>query len=100
VGKAGIVSFELYTGICLTTEEKDGKPLSVQPSGDYPFHRLDLLGVGVVGVAWIGLLIIGSRRLPVGDFSQPSFGTSAFQVAELRSSPHQLILSRNSHSEL
>jgi hypothetical protein len=37
-----------------------------------------------------------SPRLPVGDFSQPLVGTSAFQGAKLSGSPHQLILSRNS----
>jgi hypothetical protein len=39
-------------------------------------------------------------RLPVGDFSQPLVGPGAFQVAELRGSPHQPTLSRNSQSVL
>jgi hypothetical protein len=33
-----------------------------------------------------------------GDFSQPSVGTSAFRVAVLRGSPHQLTSSRKSRS--
>jgi hypothetical protein len=47
-----------------------------------------------------GLLNISPPRLPVGDFSQPLVSTGAFQVAELRGSPHQLTLSRNSQSVL
>jgi hypothetical protein len=35
-----------------------------------------------------------------GDFSQPSVGISAFRVAEIRGSPHQLTSSRNSQSVL
>jgi hypothetical protein len=52
------------------------------------------------GAAKTGLLIISPPRLHVGVFSQPSVGTSAFQVSELRGSPHQLTLSRNSVSAL
>jgi hypothetical protein len=32
IGEAGRAPFELYPGICLTTEEKHGKPQSEQPS--------------------------------------------------------------------
>jgi hypothetical protein len=37
-----------------------------------------------LGTASTGLLSISAPRLPVGDFSQPLVGRSAFQVAELR----------------
>jgi hypothetical protein len=41
-----------------------------------------------LGAASTSMLSI-SARLPVGDFSQPLVGTSAFQVAEQGGSPHQ-----------
>jgi hypothetical protein len=44
----------------------------------------------VLGISSAGLLSISPPRLHVGDFSQPLVGTGAFQVAELRCSPHQL----------
>jgi hypothetical protein len=47
-----------------------------------------------------GLLSISPPRLPVRDFSQPLVGTTAFQVAELRGSLHQLTLKRKSLSVL
>jgi hypothetical protein len=47
-----------------------------------------------------GLLSISLPWLPVGDFSHPLVGKSAFQVAELRGSLHQLTLSLNSQSVL
>jgi hypothetical protein len=43
-----------------------------------------------LGTASDGLLIFSPPRPQVCDFSQPLIGTSAFQVAELRSSPHHL----------
>jgi hypothetical protein len=46
------------------------------------------------GAALTGTLSISSPRLPVGDFSQLLVGTRDFQVAEVRGSLHQLILSR------
>jgi hypothetical protein len=60
--------------------------------------RADL--AAFLGTASALLLNINPPRLPVGDFSQPLVGTGAFQVAELRGSPHQLTLSRNSVSAL
>jgi hypothetical protein len=54
----------------------------------------------LLGTASVGLLNISPPRLPVGDFSQPLVGKSASQVTELRGSPHQLTLSRNSQSVL
>jgi hypothetical protein len=48
------------------------------------------------GAASTGLLSIGPPQLNVGDFRQPLIGTTVFHVAELRGSPHQLTLSRNS----
>jgi hypothetical protein len=50
-----------------------------------------------LGAASTGLLSINHPRLVMGAFRQPLVGTSAFQVAKLRGSPHQLTLSRNSH---
>jgi hypothetical protein len=47
------------------------------------------------GAASTVLLSI-SPRLKVGDFRQPFIGTSAFHVAELRGSPHQLTFCRSS----
>jgi hypothetical protein len=41
------------------------------------------------GVTWTGLLSTIPRQLPMGDFSQPFVGTSAFIVAELRGTSHQ-----------
>jgi hypothetical protein len=46
----------------------------------------------VFGSSMTGLLSISPPRLPVRGLSQPSVGISAFQVAELRDSPHQLTL--------
>jgi hypothetical protein len=42
------------------------------------------------GTASAGLLHVSLPRSPVGDFSQPSVGTSAFQVAKQRGSLRQL----------
>jgi hypothetical protein len=36
------------------------------------------------------LLSINPPLLAAGEFSQPTVGTSAFQVAELRGSPHRI----------
>jgi hypothetical protein len=47
-----------------------------------------------------GLLSVSPTRLPVGDFSQPLVGISAFQLAEIRASPHQITSIRNSQSVL
>jgi hypothetical protein len=52
-----------------------------------------------IGAALTGLLNI-SRRLLMGDFRQPLVGTSAFQVAELRGSPHRLNSNQSSQSVL
>jgi hypothetical protein len=49
-----------------------------------------------LGAASTGLLDINPPWLTVGDLRQPLVGTSAFQVAEIRGSTHQLPLSRNS----
>lgn len=49
-----------------------------------------------LGEASNGLLLISPPRLTVGDFKQSIGGTSDFQVAELRSSSHQINLSGNS----
>jgi hypothetical protein len=64
--------------------------------GDYSLRRHGLF----LWTASAGLLRISPPRLRVGDFSQHLIGTSAFQVAELRGSPHQLTLIRNSQSVL
>jgi hypothetical protein len=64
--------------------------------GDYSFRRLGRLFMDTSA----GLLNISPPRLPVGDFSQPVVGTSFFQVAELRDSPNQPTLCRNSQTVL
>jgi hypothetical protein len=98
IGEAGLAPFELYPGIFVTTEEKYGKRHSGKPSSwrqlvaqTWPSFQ---------GSVSDGLLCISSPWLPVGDVSQPLVGTCAFQVAELRGSPHQLTLSRNFVSAL
>lgn len=48
-----------------------------------------------LGAALTGLLNV-SPHLPVADFNQPVVGIGAFQVGELRGSPHQETLSQNS----
>jgi hypothetical protein len=53
--------------------------------GDYSLYRLGRL---FLWTASAGLLSVSPPRLPVGGFRQPLVGTSAFQVAELRDSPH------------
>jgi hypothetical protein len=53
-----------------------------------------------LGAASTGLLIIRPHRLPVSDFSPPLVGTGAFQIAELRGSPHRLTSSQSSQSVL
>jgi hypothetical protein len=60
--------------------------------GDYSLRRM----VVFLGTSSAGFLRIIPPLLPVADFSQPLVGTSAFQVAEIRGSLHQLTLSRNS----
>jgi hypothetical protein len=97
IGEGGRAPFELYPGICLTTEEKHGKPVRV--AENLVTTRCADLAV-FLGTASAGLLSISPPRLPVGDFSQPFVDTRAFQVAELRGSPHQPTLSRNSQSVL
>jgi hypothetical protein len=47
-------------------------------------------------MALTGLLYIRPLRLTVWNFRQPLVDVGVFQVAELRSSPHQLTSSRSS----
>jgi hypothetical protein len=75
-------------------EEKHGKHQSGKPNNVDTNRCVDL--AALLGAASTDLLSISPPRLPVGDFSQPLVGTSAFQFAELRGSPHQVTLSENS----
>jgi hypothetical protein len=56
--------------------------------------------LGRLLTASAGLLSISQPQLTVGDFSQPSVGTSAFQGAVLSPSSRQLNLRRNCVSAL
>lgn len=49
-----------------------------------------------LGAALTGLLNVSPPHLLVADFNQPVVGIGAFQVGELRGSPHQVTLSQNS----
>jgi hypothetical protein len=90
MGKASRASLQLHPGKSRNWEKHE----KTQYSSHRTTRRADLAVFW--GTASAGLLSISSPCLPVGDFSQPSVGTSAFPVAEVRGSPHQLTLSRNS----
>jgi hypothetical protein len=95
--KAGRAPFVLYPGICLTTEEKHGKPQSVYPSSHSTTSCAHLAALR--GTASAGLLHVSSPRLPGG--LQSALGRhSALQVAALRGSLHQLTLGPNCRSVL
>jgi hypothetical protein len=97
MGRRAVPLFSLCPGIRLTTEEKHGKPLSVQPSSPGTSRCADLaVFVGLPRLACWTSDHPGFR----GDLSQPSVGAGAFRVAVLRDSPHQLSSSRNSRSVL
>jgi hypothetical protein len=51
------------------------------------------LDIALLGTASTGPLSNGTPRMLVGDFSRLLVGTSVFQVAEIRGSLHQKILS-------
>jgi hypothetical protein len=94
LGLAGRAPFDSYPDICHTTKENHERPQSRQTSSQKLLVASTWLPFS--GAASTGVLSISPPRLPVGDFSQPLFGTSAFQVTELRGSPHQLSSSQNS----
>jgi hypothetical protein len=85
-GSAGLVSFQLYPGICLITEEKQEKSQTGLPRSvrHYSLRRLRPL----FGAASTGLLSISPPRLTAGDFREPLLGKTAFQF-ERRGSLHQ-----------
>jgi hypothetical protein len=78
--------FSTVNDICLTTEEKHGKPQSGWQlvREDKTMHRLGCH--------------VGSPRFPVGDFKQILIGRNALQVAKIRGYPYHLTLRR--HSQL
>jgi hypothetical protein len=97
IGKGSPARFELYPGICFTTEEKYGKPQSASRAAIIMLFAPTWLSFeGQPRLACCSLLRL---RYP-WIFSQPLVGTSAFKVAVLRGSPHQLTSSRNSGSVL
>jgi hypothetical protein len=56
-GQVGLASFQLYSGICLTTEEKHEHPQSGLPASVDASHCVDL--AAFLGSASTGLLNIG-----------------------------------------
>jgi hypothetical protein len=97
MGRRAVPLFSLCPGIRLTTEEKHGEPQSGQPSSPGTARWPDLAVFW--GTASAGLLDVRSTRFP--RWLQSALGRqSAFRVAVLRGSPHQLTLSRNSRSVL
>jgi hypothetical protein len=64
LGKAGRATFELYPGICLTTEEKHGKPQSGRPSQVQNTLRLTF-SYAVSRTCWDSWPDLNSRDWPV-----------------------------------
>jgi hypothetical protein len=97
LGKAGRTPFELYPDISLqVSKSKQNLSQGWWVFRDYSLHRLDCLW----GTASADLLSISSPRSTVMDLNQPFADTKAFEDCELRGSPYQLTLSRNSQPVL